>query len=132
MENATREDFLEGVSKQNEMICADLNDAISLESLESSLVEDDAQSNIDDEGSIEEDARDFINDEEGESLAIIDEDVLEQESTTLDSQYQTNMDNPLPDVDSGMYLLPLATIAVSEVVSCIEVINSDNTIDRDS
>ena len=51
-ENATREILSEGPSKQDEMICSDLNDAIFLESLEPSLVEeveDDAQLNIDDE-----------------------------------------------------------------------------------
>lgn len=113
------EEFDDGFDNVNSTADTDMKDDASA-GLEYSS--DENQSNID-EGSMEEEVREYLKDD-----GIDDDDdegALGNEQETIENIHDQRFDN-------GMHLLPLTTIAVSEVVSCLEVRNSDTTVDWDT
>ena len=83
---------------------------------------DENQSTID-EGSLEEEEHEYFKDDDADN----DDD----KGAALGNEHET-LENHHELFDNGMHLLPLTTIAVSEVVSCLEVRNSDTTVDWDA
>lgn len=115
------EEFDEGFDNVNSAADADMKDDASA-CLESSS--DENQSTID-EGSMEEQVREYLKDEDADDDDDDDEGALGNERESMEHIHNQLFDN-------GMHLLPLTTIAVSEVVSCLEVRNSDTTVDWDT
>jgi hypothetical protein len=121
IDNPGEEELEEGYDDLNKTLDTEFKDEASMGSLESSS-SDEIQSTID-EGSVEVEASEFLNDDDDEQGAALSNDsaVGHEQHTTINVHHQTNTCGDVYTIDNGMHLLPLATIAVSEVKSCLEI-----------